>query len=114
MRDGPSKHEEYFQRVVTLAEQIAKPDPKHVGARRGLIEAYLQLGRAHGFNHEREAAADWFLKMNGLAERWVADEPDNTLARDLLSSSYRKLADEPQTRQRLRGGLAAAISGPSP
>ena len=42
--------------------------------------------------------------MNDLAERWVAEEPGNLLARDLLSSSYRKLADE----QKLAGDNPAA------
>jgi tetratricopeptide (TPR) repeat protein len=30
--------------------------------------------------------------MQQLAQRWAQDEPDNTLPRDLLSASYRKLA----------------------
>ena len=32
--------------------------------------------------------------MHDLADRWVNDEPANLSARDLLASSYRKLADE--------------------
>jgi tetratricopeptide (TPR) repeat protein len=59
-----------------------------------LIEAHLELGRAHGFNGERTAAEGCYRKMHDLAERWVQIEPSNLLARDLLATSYRKLADE--------------------
>ncbi|MDR3638192.1 MAG: serine/threonine-protein kinase [Isosphaeraceae bacterium] len=83
-----------LQHAVALAEQIVRSAPVRSGARRAVVEAYLQLGRAHAFNHDRAAAAAHFTKMHDLAAQWVAEEPQNTTARLLLSASHRKLADE--------------------
>ncbi|HZW30437.1 MAG TPA: protein kinase [Isosphaeraceae bacterium] len=90
-----------FGRAVATAESIAAAWPGPEQARRDLIEAYLQLGRAHSFAYleldraprEFAAAEEWFRKMQQLAGRWVAETPGNHPARDLLSSSYRKLGD---------------------
>ena len=60
---------------------------------RGLIETYLQIGRAHSFLHAVVPAETWFRKMQTLAAAWVAEEPGNHQARDLLASSLRKIAD---------------------
>jgi tetratricopeptide (TPR) repeat protein len=83
-----------LQRVVVLAGQIFGRDPRREGARRGLIEAHLELGRAHGFGGDRTAAEACYRTMHDLAQRWVDDEPASLPARDLLATSYRKLADE--------------------
>jgi tetratricopeptide (TPR) repeat protein len=85
--------EEDFRRVVDLAEAIEAADPGRVGARRGRLEAYFELGRALAFAHKYGEADVWFWKMHDLAERWIVDEPGNTRAKDLLATSYRKLAD---------------------
>src|SRR5262249_60984667 len=60
----------------------------------GRIEAYLQLGRAHAFDGHRQEAEGLFRRMHDLALQWTKAEPGNVLARNLLASSYRKLADE--------------------
>ena len=98
-----------LRKVVALSERIADREPNRPGVRRGLIDAYLQLGRAYGFNHERSAAEDWFRKMHDEAERWVADEPDNTLALDLLATSFRKLGDERKLVKDYEGARANYI-----
>ena len=46
-----------FRRVVDLDEAIAAADPHYPGARRGLIEAYIRLGRALGYREEFAEAA---------------------------------------------------------
>jgi len=89
-----SEAKENLSLAVKLSEWIAKINPKRDGTRRAVVEAYLQLGRAYAFNNERANAEAHFAKMHDLAAHWVADEPLNVTARDLLSSSYRKLADE--------------------
>ena len=58
-----------------------------------MIEAYFRLGRAYGFDRDLEHAELWFRKMESLAERWIADDPGNVLARDQLATSHRKIAD---------------------
>ena len=82
-----------FERAATISAVIAAAQPGHDAGRRGLIEAYLQIGRAHSFQHEFVPAENWFRKMQALAATWVAEEPANHQARDLLASSLRKLAD---------------------
>jgi len=81
-----------FRRVVDIAEAMSA-NPAHDGGRQGLIEAYLQLGRAYSFALEYQTAETWFRKMQDLAAQWVALEPANNQAKDLLASSYRKLGD---------------------
>jgi tetratricopeptide (TPR) repeat protein len=95
---------ELLHRVVVLAGRIVEREPRREGARRGLIEAHLELGRAHGFGGERTAAEGCYRRMHELAEQWVQAEPANLLARDLLATSYRKLADE----RKLVGDFPAA------
>ncbi len=81
-----------FRHAVDIAETIAA-DPAYEGGREGLVEAYLQLGRSHSFAGELSEAELWFRNMQGLASRWVSERPTDTLARDLLAASYRKLGD---------------------
>jgi tetratricopeptide (TPR) repeat protein len=81
-----------FQHAVNVAEEIAKR-PQRPDFRPGLIEAYLQLGRAYSFAHEVRESEVCFRKMQDLAAHWVSLEPKNAQARDLLASSYRKLGD---------------------
>jgi tetratricopeptide (TPR) repeat protein len=82
-----------FRRVVDREEAIAAADPRYPGARRGLIEAYIRLGRALGYRDEFAEAASWLRKARGLAERWVAEAPASNEAASMLAWSYRKLAD---------------------
>ena len=82
-----------FEHAANISAVIAAADPTRDAGRRGLIEAYLQIGRAHSFLHEFGPAGTWFRRMQDLATIWVAEEPANFLARDLLASSLRKLAD---------------------
>ena len=79
--------------VVLLAEKDAEINPDRPQARAALLEAYFRLGRAYGFDRDLEQAELWFRKMESLAERWIADEPANVLARDQLATSHRKIAD---------------------
>jgi eukaryotic-like serine/threonine-protein kinase len=79
-------------RAVAMAEAIAA-HPQNDAKPQGLIEAYLQLGRAYSFAREYDSAEKWFRKMQDLAARWVADEPADVQARDFLAASYRKLGD---------------------
>jgi tetratricopeptide (TPR) repeat protein len=81
-----------FRRAVGIAEEIAA-DPNRPDARPGLIEAYLQLGRAYHFAHHYPESEVCFRKMQDLAAHWVSVEPANEQAKDLLASSYRKLGD---------------------
>ncbi len=83
----------HLSQVVALAERCAEINPDHAQARGNLLEAYFRLGRAYGFNRELDRADVWFRKMHDLAEQWASLEPDNILARDLLATSFRKLAD---------------------
>jgi eukaryotic-like serine/threonine-protein kinase len=78
--------------AVAMAEAIAA-HPQNNAKPQGLIEAYLQLGRAYSFAGEPGPAEKWFRKMQDLAARWAADEPDDVQARDYLAASYRKLGD---------------------
>ena len=92
------KPEQYNEAMVEFANAIAMAEaiathPQHDRNRRGLIEAYLQLGRAHSFKREFQSAEKWFRKMQDLAARWVADQPVDVHARDYLAASYRKLGD---------------------
>ena len=82
-----------LERAASIAALIAADDPTHHAGRQGLIEAYLQIGRAHSFQGEYAPAETWFRKMQTLAAAWVTEEPGNRQARDLLASSLRKLAD---------------------
>ncbi len=82
-----------FESAAAISAVIAAADPTHDVGRRGLIEAYLQIGRALSFLREFAAADMWFRKMQGLAAAWVTEEPANYFARDLLASSLRKRAD---------------------
>ncbi len=90
----PDAARDDYLRVVKLAESIAgNPAADRLVARRGQIEAYLQLGRVYNYLGAAAPAETWFHKMHDLAERWVRDDPLNTRAKDLLAISYRKLAD---------------------
>jgi tetratricopeptide (TPR) repeat protein len=91
---------------VDLSEAAAAADPRGEKARRGLLEAYLQYGRAHGFGGEPGEAEENYKKMHDLAERWVADVPDDNRARGLLATSYRKLGDA----KKLAGDFEAACA----
>ncbi len=78
--------------------------PGPARARHARLEAYFRLGRAYSFGRDLKVADVWFRKMHDLAERWSEMEPANTLARDLLSTSHRKLADV----RKIAGEYAAA------
>jgi tetratricopeptide (TPR) repeat protein len=89
------QHEEAqveFRRAVEIAQELAAL-PGYQAGRPGLIEAYLQLGRAYSFAHQLPESEVCFRHMQDLAARWVALEPGNDQAKDFLSSSYRKLGD---------------------
>src|SRR5262249_16383323 len=83
-----------FRRVVALAERVAQRGPRRPDAQSGRIEAYLQLGRAHAFDGHRQEAEGWDRQTKNVAGEWTMAERGNVLARSLLASSYRKLADE--------------------
>jgi eukaryotic-like serine/threonine-protein kinase len=82
-----------FQRAVATSGAISMVNPAHDAGRRGLIEAYFQVGRADSFLGESAAAEISFRKMHDLAQNWTWQEPGNHQAYDLLAASYRKLAD---------------------
>jgi tetratricopeptide (TPR) repeat protein len=103
----PAEAKARLHRAAELAGAVAAAEPPRPGARRGLIEATFQLGRAYGFAHEYAEAAEWFGKSRDLAGRWCSDEPENTQASDMLASSYRKIAD----MQKLVNDLAGARGG---
>jgi tetratricopeptide (TPR) repeat protein len=81
-----------FHRAVDIAEEIAE-DPERQDGHPGLIEAYLQLGRAYHFGNQLVESEICFRRMQDLAADWVSVEPGNEQAKDLLASSYRKLGD---------------------
>jgi eukaryotic-like serine/threonine-protein kinase len=81
-----------FRRAVAIAETIAA-NPKSKGGPEGLVEAYFQLGRSHSFAGEFAEAEVCFRMMQDLASRWASERPTETLAKDLLAASYRKLGD---------------------
>ena len=83
----------HFHEVVRLAEGDPLDNRDTARARATLLEAYFRLGRAYGFDRELDQGEVWFRKMENFAERWIADEPANVLARDQLSTSHRKIAD---------------------
>jgi len=89
----PTEAKAYLQRAVELSARAESAVPSRGKDRRGLIEANFQLGRAHGFAFEFADAEVSFRKSRDLADRWLADEPQNTQASDMLASCYRKLAD---------------------
>ncbi len=82
-----------FEHAAATSEVIAATNPGLEAGRRGLIQAYLQIGRADSFSLEFAAAEIWFRKMHDLAQHWTSEEPGSHLAYDLLASSYRKLGD---------------------
>jgi serine/threonine protein kinase len=84
---------QHLHEVVLLAEGAAVDNRDTAQARATLLEAYFRLGRAYGFDRELDQGELWFRKMESLAERWIAEEPANVLARDQLSTSHRKIAD---------------------
>jgi tetratricopeptide (TPR) repeat protein len=94
----------HFRRVVDLCEAISLAGIRRPGSRRGLLEAYVRLGRAHGFHRDYKQARDWLRKARTLAESWSADEPGSAEARAMLAWSYRKIADI----DKLSGDLDAA------
>jgi eukaryotic-like serine/threonine-protein kinase len=100
----PGEARRHFLRAVDHATVITEVDPMHAGARRGLIQAYLEVGRAYGFEGAYADGEAWFQKSRAKADQWVSEEPESTLAKDLVASSYRKLAD----MQKLTNHLAAA------
>ena len=89
----PSEARAHLQRAVGLAELVEAAVPSRGNARRGLIEANFQLGRAHSFAFDFSKAEEAFRKSRDLANQWLSDEPLNPQASDLLGSCYRKLAD---------------------
>ncbi len=91
-RVGPAPRRD-FERVVALAERIEATDTQRAEAKTALLEAYLQLGRAHAFAHDIAGARPWFEKMHDLAENYNKRDPGNLQIHDLLASSVRKLAD---------------------
>jgi eukaryotic-like serine/threonine-protein kinase len=95
---------EHLERVVELAERAAEINPDRAQVRSTLLEAYFRLGRAYSFNRDLDQGEIWFRKMHDLAERWDREEPGNVRTLDLLSTSYRKLADV----RKLAGDNAAA------
>jgi tetratricopeptide (TPR) repeat protein len=95
-----------FHRFVGLSEEIIEADAGRPGARRGLIEAYVRLGRAYGFCKQFDEARSWCLKARDMASRWLADEPGSVEAAAMLAWSYRKIGDI----GKLSGDLAAAES----
>jgi tetratricopeptide (TPR) repeat protein len=103
----PAEAKAYLRRSVDLFARVEAAVPALGTARRGPIEAAFQLGRAYGFAHEYAEAEKWFHKSRQLADRWSAEEPQGTQARNLLASSYRKLAD----MRKLVDDLAGARSG---
>jgi len=78
---------------VELSARVESAVPARGKAPRGLIEANFQLGRAHSFAFEFAEAEESFRKSRDLADRWLADQPRNTQASDMLASCYRKLGD---------------------
>ncbi len=93
MMRRPTEAKAYLQRAVELSMLVEAAVPAHGKARRGLIEASFQLGRAHGFAGDYPEAESWFRKSSDLTRNWLAEEKNNTLASDMLASCYRKLAD---------------------
>ena len=89
----PAEAKPYLQRAVELCTLVESAVPSRGTARRVLIEANFQLGRAHSFAFEFAAAEESFRKSRDLADRWLSDEPRNPQASDILASCYRKLAD---------------------
>jgi eukaryotic-like serine/threonine-protein kinase len=98
-----------LRHAVATAESIAATKATDRSARRDLIEAYLQLGRAYSFAREYHAAEPWFRKMHDLALRWVDEDPHENQARDLLASALRKLADLRKLTDKLPEARAAYI-----
>ena len=96
----------HLKEVVALAEESAQANGDQDLARAMLLEAYFRLGRAYGFDRALEEGEVWFRKMQSLAERWIADDPANVLARDQLSTAHRKIAD----MRKLAGDDVAARS----
>lgn len=82
-----------FTRAVQLAQILVAADPKGEPARRNLISAYLELGRAYGFGGNLGEAEVWFNKSLDLSNQWTREAPGNTQAAELKAWSYRKLAD---------------------
>src|SRR5262249_8259250 len=52
LANDPAGAVEHFRRGVGQAESITAIDPSYPGARRGLLEAYIRLGRSLGFQKE--------------------------------------------------------------
>jgi tetratricopeptide (TPR) repeat protein len=98
---------ESLRKAVDLADTIATADPRGAQSRLGQLEAYFQLGRAQGFRAEYSAAEDSFRKLGSLARQWLADEPGNEEAKNMLSASFRKLGDMSKLTNRLEDAAAA-------
>ena len=89
----PAEAKPHLERAVQLCTLVESAVTSRGDARRALIEANFQLGRAQSFAAEFSAAEESFRESRKLAERWLADEPRNARASDKLASCYRKLAD---------------------
>ena len=89
----PTEARSYLQRAVDLSAYVVSMAPSLGHARRGRIEASFQLGRAQSFAFDYAEAEKSFRKTRDLAARWLADEPRNSQASDMLASCSRKLAD---------------------
>ena len=89
----PTEARSYLQRAVELSAYVVSMAPSLGHARRGRIEATFQLGRAQSFAYDYSEAEKSFQKTRELATRWLADEPRNSQASDMLASCSRKLAD---------------------
>jgi tetratricopeptide (TPR) repeat protein len=99
----PDEAKPYLQRAVELFTHLQSSLPTLGKNRRGLMEAYFQLGRAQSFAKEHAEAEKSFRKSRDLAERWLGAEPDNDQASEMLASCYRKLADMRKFSQDLDG-----------
>ena len=90
---SPAEARSYLQRAVELSAYVVSMAPSLGHARRGQIEATFQLGRAQSFAYDYSEAEKSFQKTRELATRWLADEPRNSQASNMLASCSRKLAD---------------------
>ena len=97
-----------FRRAVGDSEAIVGAEPGRDGARIGLLDAYLQLGRAYAFSQEWEEADAWFRKLHDLAARWAREVPADPRYQDMLATSYRKLGDDKKLAPGPARDLAAA------
>ncbi|MBW4696695.1 MAG: protein kinase [Aphanocapsa lilacina HA4352-LM1] len=79
---------EDLRQAVVLNEQLVKLDPNNVNARRDLLVAYGQLGRAFEDSGDLEQALAYHRKALGLSEQLARLEPDNAQLQIDLAVSY--------------------------